>query len=42
MISRYILYRLGAFVIYGTAFVVIFLLFVFLESVFPEIYYGEY
>lgn len=41
MIFNYLLNRLGAFAIYGAAFVVTFLLFVFLESVFPEIYYSE-
>lgn len=42
MIFRYLLNRLGAYAIYGAAFVVVFLLFLLLESVFPEIYYGEY
>ncbi|MCK6617798.1 MAG: hypothetical protein L6Q51_09140 [Cyclobacteriaceae bacterium] len=42
MILKYILNRLRAYAIYGAAFVVVFLLFVFLESVFPEIYYSEY
>lgn len=42
MIWNYILNRIGAVLTYGAAFVVVFLIFIYLQKEWPEIYYGEY
>lgn len=41
MIWNYILNRLGAVLTYGAAFVLVFLIFIYMQKEWPEIYYGE-